>query len=716
MYSKKITGAMKACVRRMITTYSAFQTNEGVLVYPNVALYDHIDIQCSSTRPENFALWQSINASVENTASPDVLVENDSKQSLKFDASPFANGTFAEATPAVTPQDPLLCLAQHIAAALVRLECSILAVDESPSTPHVTADQTAPKTTYAVKTGQATTAESSYTESALRDKADSSSPPHSSIAEDLSSSKGQSPMTFGSPATTQSKKRKNEDRNDVLIVKRQRTDFGQPVDQKQPPPSPSFEPKKPTAQKRKKEDDEDLETSQKRHRSSSTSDVGQFGRFDVALLDPALFTTPASSEPSPVVSNNPPAGEVAPASSPCPANLDSYPENSKYQPANQQTDAVTHIPGLGRLSEVQVHTENSSSSPTTRQSTVFQQPEEYPSPYFGQQSPDPMWELPGWHIPPAIPAYAASPATSLSSSDPSVSYHSHDFEFHPLHPQPITPSYEYPSPPALIYQSSHNSFYSEPEPVLHYNQAPIYPAAPAAARTQGSRRIGGEYHYHDPAFSTADNYPAIDARLLDCNNPSGSPFHNPSLSRAPLLNETTLFSYPQVPSTRKPHSAKRIKASRQCLPQFATLFEPVSSVRCRENKLALPRILQDQVSPLPPISSRTPRSPIDDGYDGDDFRESSVDISQGELLLRDDKVLGKYRVSSNKKYPLSSGLRNCVTIILEKEKWFMQELEHDLEEELKTKNEGKPPSTMSSKRHRDDEEDSRYGVKRSRLY
>ncbi|KAK0122228.1 hypothetical protein ONS95_010481 [Cadophora gregata] len=706
MYAKKFIGAMRACVQRMSTSFPPVQPNGDLLLHPNVALYQNINTQFCSTQSEIEVLWQTITASIKSSSSPDqVPRENAREQVLESNISSSSNDTDSEVNQAAASSEPLHCPAHDTAGALGRLERSNVAGGKISSGLHSTTDHTTTNSKDSGKFVQAVPSEKARTETRLHDMVEASISLNK-VPKDLCKSTANSGGTFADPVATSFKKRKIDDHHDILAVKKQRTDPRRSGVEKTLPPPPSPEPKATTTQKRSKEDDEQPEPSRKRQCTSSSRDVGKLGRFDAALLDPALFASFPSSELSSIMPVNPAPAEEITLNPPYPDNLDSISPTPDHQlPVTQQTDIFAHIPGLGRLPKVQDQTQAVPTSLATIQNDKPQDFDEYLLPLFEQQyhfdsdfgCTEPVQGLTAEYFDEGVSAFAAFPEVYPVSS-PDLEAASHQTDYLGI----------YPSPPPMVHQAADHFTYLEPEPSLYQEQASNYPVAPVAALYRGNRRVGSEYHCHNP-----DASPTIDPQLLNGSSPSESQSKNLSFSQSPLCGEASLLSYLQAPSTRKGHSAK--SAGRKSgLPRYATLFEPVSSIRLG-NKLAIPRILKDQVSPLSPISSRTPRSPIDDDFDEDDFRTSTTDISPGEMRLMKDKVLGKYRVSSNKKCPPSSRLRKCVTVIPEQEKWFMQELEHDLEQGLKAENEKQSHSEMNRKRYCDDDEDKR-SARRSRLF
>ena len=663
--------------------------------------------------------WPSVGASVRISADQDdVLVENTPEQLFEIAGNHSVQHRVSEAAPTIASPEPLLRLAQDIAAALVRLEYSIINGHEVETSSYSTPSHITTRRADFGKSSQATTTKNPRAASDLQEQAVSSTPLQRDIPTGSSKSTNQYSQIIGSSPATPSNKRKNEDGHEALAVKRQRTDPAHPVDDRQPLLVPSPKPNQSGPHKRKKEEVE-CETVQplpKRHCSTFPREGEKLGRFDTALLDPALFDTTESSEQFPVILTDRAASEeVSVDPSTYPTNLDHCPQiDAYYTPVNPQTDPSTHIPGLSRLFGDERRMETHPVDWPSVQNVEFTQQEAYPSPNFEEQyvytsdlgTIGPFWEAPSSQVP-LDGAASAGPSvfSPLPSSNANVLYNSHGVGPYPSPPQP-TATHGYPSPPTFVYQSSDHFMYRDPEPTLLHDRGPSYPVAPSAAENRGSRRIGSQYHHHHLAGS--DSYGTID-------NSSGDPNHSSARSEGPSFSLPPLFPYPPSTDIKNPWSSKRARSSTSGLPRFATLFEPVSSIRYKKNKLALPRILQDQVSPLPPISSRTPGSPLDDSYDEDDFCESFADIKTGEWRLRHDKVLGKYQVGTNKKCPPSSSLRSCVTVIPDQEKWFMQDLEHDLEEELNSNYREDEASGMSRKRSHYEEEDNR-SVKRSREY
>ncbi|KAH9218698.1 hypothetical protein DL95DRAFT_405728 [Leptodontidium sp. 2 PMI_412] len=387
--------------------------------------------------------------------------------------------------------------------------------------------------------------------------------------------------------------------------------------------------------------------------------------------------------------------------SPRPNTLDpNLKTNTPSTPVNQQTDAVTNIPGLGRLCEVQDRGTLLSllDIGLCPEFHVAEEPAfSYPSPQanssISESSND--WQSLSWCDFSTSSTVAKSPIFY-----PRPSFMNNWFDFrssaNPL--QPTTQSYEYPISNPLVYGTSHNLVHQELEPIGHTDQASGFLAP---SQNQDSEPFGTEYHRPAIPSLIPDDLSVIDPQLLAFDDSIGSPFSNPSLSSAPLLNEHPLFSSPQSPTRPNTQSNEHQNAPPD-LPQFSRMFSPQSAII--SEKSPLPYLLQRQVSPLPPLSSGTPQSPRDDSYDDDDFRISSAEPTARELKLRAETS------------PPPSKLRNWVTVITDAEKQFMAELELELEQELERKSDDESPVKISRKRRLSDagDDDGERSAKRSR--
>ncbi|KAG4430671.1 hypothetical protein IFR05_013841 [Cadophora sp. M221] len=371
--------------------------------------------------------------------------------------------------------------------------------------------------------------------------------------------------------------------------------------------------------------------------------------------------------------------------------------NTPSTPANQQTDAVTNIPGLGRLCGVQGRGMLSSLldlgfSPDFHvlEESAFYYPSPRTNSNISESSND--WQSSGRYNFPIPPTVAESP---MFRPGPSFINNLSDFgsSTNPL--RLATQSYEYPMSNPLAYGTPNNPVHQEPQTADQTDQPD---------QTES-------HHPTNPL--TSDDLSAIDPRLLALDNPSSSPFYDPAPSSAPLLSEHPLFSSPQSPTTPSSQPLDHQNAPTS-LPQYSQIFSPQSAMI--SEKQPLPWLLQKQVSTLLPISSRTPKPPIDDSYDDDDFRISSAETTARELKLRAGKVLTQYQVRRRKLQAPPSKLRSVVTVITDEEKRFMAELEHELEQELEREMEYEVPVNMNRKRRSCDSEDdaSEHSAKRSR--
>ncbi|KAL2066094.1 hypothetical protein VTL71DRAFT_2165 [Oculimacula yallundae] len=342
------------------------------------------------------------------------------------------------------------------------------------------------------------------------------------------------------------------------------------------------------------------------------------------------------------------------------------------------TDAITYNAGLGRSSQVQ---EEAAFPVILNHNSISQN-------HLPEQSNSLMMESYPDECDYSIAGETFDLYSSLSTAARASTFtHSPDFmhnwqqdgsllEIAQLDHQPQEGSNSTP----LLYEPPHIHGNSSQEPRAYDGQN-LGLSTTAQIENCG---VSSTEHQCTPAQSpSAKDFWMIDPMLLCIHGPSGNIPSGPFLSNGPLLNDHPLFSFAQPVGYPKTDSPPGRSTSAK-LPRYSKLFEPVSAAAYTRDgyKPSLPHILQDQVSLLSPISKRSPRSPIEDYYNEDDFCESVAKVSPGEIRLRDDKVLRKYRVHMVDVLDASSGLRNCVTVIQDEEKRLMAELEHDLEQEL----------------------------------